>query len=220
MVHVNPSGAQRRFNTTKSLDIPIRCVCAKCNNTWMSDIEATAKPIITAMMRNERTTLHPEDQQAVATWACLKTIIGRLWYVPHDETPFIRRDWVDYLFTNHKPPPNWLVLIGRYDGERPQWAMTHHFPLLRNNETGVLTETAATGNEAVALTLVVGYFAMKVLGLNKSRATFPGYDDLLRMWPQTSPLSLIWPPKNTIRDGVSWQRFEQLFFDTGLTPIP
>jgi hypothetical protein len=211
---------EHRWVTDNPLENRARCVCAGCNNGWMSAVEAAAKPAITAMMRNESCTLGPVTQQAIATWGCLKTIIGRYYYKsPNDPSPGVRQDWRDYLFTNRKPSGNWLVLIGRYDGKRPQWSTVHHFPLLRDNETGEITLASATEHDSLVMTLIVGYFAIKVLGIVKSRANFPGYDFLLRIWPQTSPLHLIWPPPISIRDDATLQRFEQLFVDPAPTPI-
>jgi hypothetical protein len=47
----------------------VRCVCADCNNGWMSELEDEVKPVLTPLLKNHRTTLTRDDQILLATWA-------------------------------------------------------------------------------------------------------------------------------------------------------
>jgi hypothetical protein len=65
---------------TKFFQAPIfsatlKDVCAPCNNGWMSQIEAEAKPHASALLIGEKRTLAPEAQKALAVWAYLKVLL-------------------------------------------------------------------------------------------------------------------------------------------------
>src|SRR5208283_3172946 len=47
------SNSESQTFTRKSVDWKAREVCASCNNTWMSDIEGEAKPILTPLITGE-----------------------------------------------------------------------------------------------------------------------------------------------------------------------
>jgi hypothetical protein len=53
----------------------VRAVCATCNGGWMSKIEANAKPILQDLIYANGTTLDPDAQRKLATWAFLKACV-------------------------------------------------------------------------------------------------------------------------------------------------
>lgn len=58
------------------LDFKAKVVCEKCNNTWMSDIEAKAKPIMAPMIAGEKLVpITPEVARSVANFAFKTAVI-------------------------------------------------------------------------------------------------------------------------------------------------
>jgi hypothetical protein len=75
---VNINEPVRFKRRVKDIRVVVRSVCAKCNNTWMSEIQNKAKPIIEGMLDRTNVTLSLEDARALTTWAvmsvmCLET---------------------------------------------------------------------------------------------------------------------------------------------------
>ena len=58
-----------------SPEVRIKCVCKKCNNGWMSDIEGENKPHMLAMMNDKPTVLEPAQQKLLTRWAILKAMV-------------------------------------------------------------------------------------------------------------------------------------------------
>jgi hypothetical protein len=46
-----------------------KCVCAKCNNEWMSGLQERAKPVVLKLATGRETTLTPHDQELLTSWA-------------------------------------------------------------------------------------------------------------------------------------------------------
>lgn len=56
-------------------EVRIKCVCQKCNNGWMSDIENENKPHMLAMMNDRQVLLTPIQQKLLTRWAILKAMV-------------------------------------------------------------------------------------------------------------------------------------------------
>jgi hypothetical protein len=56
---------------------PLRtgCVCQKCNNGWMSDLENRTKPILERFFLEKEVALAPSEQTTLATWICKSAIV-------------------------------------------------------------------------------------------------------------------------------------------------
>ena len=53
----------------------IKCVCQKCNNGWMNDIDGENKPHMLAMMNDKNEVLTPAQQKLLTRWAILKAMV-------------------------------------------------------------------------------------------------------------------------------------------------
>ena len=62
-------GAKSQRWPTDTPRARIRCVCKRCNNEWMSQIESAAKLTIERRITSEATLLEPEAQIVLARWA-------------------------------------------------------------------------------------------------------------------------------------------------------
>lgn len=59
----------------KNPEVRMKCVCQKCNNGWMSDVESENKPHMLAMMNDKAIVLQPVQQKLLCRWAALKAMV-------------------------------------------------------------------------------------------------------------------------------------------------
>jgi hypothetical protein len=88
-----------------------KCVCADCNNGWMSALERRLEPIMAPLIEGTRTSLDDQQKEDIATWAILKVMVVHHRIVAANQ----RRQ----IMKTQKPPERWAVWIGNY--ERTQW---------------------------------------------------------------------------------------------------
>ena len=50
------------------VELQVKTVCGKCNNGWMSDLEAEAKPILEQMFDDKPISLDQKQQEIIARW--------------------------------------------------------------------------------------------------------------------------------------------------------
>lgn len=105
------NNANRRF--PQNLDLKVKQVCSSCNNGWMSRLERKALEIIPALYTGEKSSISPDDQSLLASWAT-KTAVTVRYLEKQPLVPLRRREW---LFQNHTPPSDTSVWIARYDGD-------------------------------------------------------------------------------------------------------
>jgi hypothetical protein len=69
-LHAGPgSKAREREWHSDSSDLKFKGVCGKCNNGWLSDLEAEASELVGPMVIGEPVVLYGEGRVTVATWA-------------------------------------------------------------------------------------------------------------------------------------------------------
>ena len=54
---------------TEDQEVRVPCVCANCNNTWMSGMETTAMKFLEPMVEGRSITLSRQNQQNLTEWA-------------------------------------------------------------------------------------------------------------------------------------------------------
>jgi len=93
--------------------VKVKGVCKKCNETWMSQIEQDAMPILTPLLKGEQCELDNEKIESLLNWIALKTIVGEL-----DDPRFatISDEERRAFFRDRTMPHNFRVLIGKYVG--------------------------------------------------------------------------------------------------------
>jgi hypothetical protein len=92
----------------------IKCVCATCNNSWMSSIEGNAKDCLTKLVTGEPHILS-DDKSKLASWIALKVLIGE----HNDASKAVLSQTDRSLFLRDKIPPNGLkILIAECDDAR------------------------------------------------------------------------------------------------------
>lgn len=109
--------------SSKPFTTTVRMVCANCNNGWLSQLEATARPVIAPLIRGESRRLPFDDQAVIAAWTCKTALVSLLmssdearlngYGVPPGEYAalYAQRDRM-------QPLPFSQYWIGSYAGER------------------------------------------------------------------------------------------------------
>jgi hypothetical protein len=159
----------------------------------MNDIEQGAKSILTPMITGQRTTLDEKARDVVAAWIGLKAVVARYCHLPVDP---VDRDWLDHLYVNRHPPETWFEWVTGYVGKSPFYYEGRDITLTLPDDP---TSAAATPH-GVLTTLVVGYLAVKVLGIRAGTPSEPGTTHLFRIWPMTNDRFLSWPPEFHVDD--------------------
>lgn len=93
----------------------VKVVCETCNTGWMSKIEARAKPIMVPLLRGEERELHKADQEALAAWAYLKTVIAEHLNPRTATIPELHRRW---LHDHVLPPTGVFVFVAAAELEK------------------------------------------------------------------------------------------------------
>jgi hypothetical protein len=102
---------RRRFLRQPFLSATVKAFCDKCNNGWMAELEAVAKPIIGPMVLDEALDLDADAQWTVANWVAVKGLVAAQ---TNDAARWIPEH--HYRFVHHfrgAPPNTMLVWIGR-----------------------------------------------------------------------------------------------------------
>src|SRR5260370_19324433 len=181
-------------------DWQIKCVCASCNNGWMSQLDAAAAPIMKPLILRRRKRLSAKDCCTIATWSVLKSMV-----VHHRIVRHTRRK---KLKTDRKPPKGWSVWIANY--KRGKWKsewLSRPFTIDSNERYYRRRPGRPTAsNSHVTVQIIKNLFIHVVncpLDDFPFRWTFRKPDgsllsgDVVRIWP-TSDISILWPPKALI----------------------
>ena len=184
-------------------DWQVRCVCARCNNGWMSkDVEQPAIRVMAPLLEGQAVRLWPSDQAKIAAWAVMKYMVadaqdgGRNVTTHHTQR---KRMWHRQL----PPARGWGVWIGLWDRSDPKaalsWASTP-FLALSVKRAGKRAGMRATFYNSDASTQVIGKLFIHVVHspvpnlARKFSFNLPSGGTLYRIWPTTNT-SVIWPPK-------------------------
>jgi hypothetical protein len=159
----------------------------------MSDIEQGARPALRSMILGQGTELDVETQALVAAWIGLKAVVGRYGHAPIDP---VDRDWLEQFYVSHRPPETWYEWTTGYVGQSPFYYEGRDITLSFPDDPA----SSASTPHGVLMALIVGYLAVKVLGIRRGTPSEPGATHLFRIWPITNDGLLTWPPEFHIDD--------------------
>lgn len=140
-------------NTWPAKDVAghkLRAVCRRCNNGWMSALEAAVRPLIEPMIKGYNASLTTDEQITVATWASMKTAVFE--YVWTDE-PILTAADRDVVMTHNRPPASVQVRLAAVG--------SNGYPL---RALGRGYKARSTGDKAICLTLTIGVLVAQVFG--------------------------------------------------------
>lgn len=181
-------GGPKNMWPSEKVAVIARCVCGRCNNGWMNDVEDEASSVFGSLWTGRMAILGPSKIQSIAVWATLKSVLFR--YTSSPVKPVDRR-WLSALYTERAPPrAGCFVWLSGYKGRQPffyEATESFHAQPGRPIVKGFVT-TMAFGNTVVQVLLVhqgeprnldpTG--AVRVWPLPRDAVTWPlgfGYDD-------------------------------------------
>jgi hypothetical protein len=105
------STSRRQAFRQPFLSATVKAFCDECNNGWMSELEAAAKPIVGPMVVDEVTDLDADAQRIVANWITVKGLVAAQTNASDQWIPEHH-----YRFVHHfrgGPPNTMMAWIGR-----------------------------------------------------------------------------------------------------------
>jgi len=172
------------------LRITVECVCMKCNNEWMSGLQARAIPVITRLLDCPTCTLDTHDCKTLALWAVMSTMVLETF---NEAETWRFTDLERCLFHKcEQIPPFTRVWTAKWIASPGPFYESHNQATEKSSDRGTVT-TFAFGNLA--------FQVLKVVPHNPKMssffvATWPGlpWDQImLQVWePQVVPIC--WPP--------------------------
>lgn len=92
----------------------LRIVCKEhCNGGWIRTLEEATSKFLRSLMKGEKFTLLPQQQELLALWICVETIIWEYTHPPSICVPEAHRT---YVYENREPPAGWNIWIGLNKG--------------------------------------------------------------------------------------------------------
>jgi hypothetical protein len=143
----------------------VRAVCAPCNNGWMSELEAAAKPILLPLIEGRGGVLDCSEQRIVATWALLKAcVFGEL----HPQERAVPAVYRERLYAEVAPPGAGLwVSLGTYVGQDVGHYAYQGLRIARSDEDDPEEPTV------YFVTITVGALVVHVVGSLLEELKFP-----------------------------------------------
>lgn len=185
--------------------LKIYCVCGPCNNGWMrQQVDEAAKPILTKLIKGERTLITPDEQKKIAAWAVLKLMVSE--YENGDIT-FHHAQRKRMMRKRLPPEHGCMVWIGHYKrGNWPPHWIRNTFLLLPDERVKGSKDRRATYFNSVVSTQVIGELFIHIVNCPKRDFAAKLYPNeihkglIVPIWPLTGQ-TVPWPPRVTMRDG-------------------
>lgn len=120
-------GEARRYKgrlnqTGDPLSKRLKIVCGECNNGWMSGLQERAHQLVTMLVQDRCEYFGDGDQESLAAWICMTSMVIEFADLATVAVPATAR----VAFANtRRPPPNWLIFVGRYEGVRESSSFWH-----------------------------------------------------------------------------------------------
>jgi hypothetical protein len=173
---------ERRSGRAVTLNI----TCTRCNNGWISIVDANAKGILLALKNGRWGYFTPWQRRVLAAWATRFAMVYE--YVDPDTVAASPQER-EFLRLSRYPPPNWHVFVGYYRGI--EWADTWNHRYMVSEEASKIYVPSAVPNDhkSQSTVFVWGQMILNVVsgrfGLNASDyATTHG---LRIVWPESFP---------------------------------
>jgi hypothetical protein len=199
--------------------VKVKCVCAKCNNEWMSALEVEAKPFLLPLILGKQAELSGAQQLAIATWS-LKTAMvfdctrtTKDWFFSQEERSGLY-DARTGVGLGTPFPPHTFVWLAAYRGQN---TATSSASVLRGIADVGPNRERQVPIEGHVSTIAAGVFVVQVL-TTRLPPTEPNREPILhssgamwdrstvRVWPGVARLAG-WPPA-TVLDDETLQDFE------------
>ncbi|HEY6778860.1 MAG TPA: hypothetical protein VI122_20325 [Thermoleophilaceae bacterium] len=170
--------------------------CKRCNNGWMSDLEARSRPVLEPAIRHEPCTLTERDQAIAAAWAFKTCLVFQA--TQSTAGPIAPPAHFLHIRRNRRPPPQAAIWIGS------------HYRALHDPVNSVYVQRALTleplddkqeedRNSGYLCFLAVGAVSFVVVAhrsRNRAQFTYEGpFDQAIdQLWPNPEQ-TRGWPPR-------------------------
>jgi hypothetical protein len=201
-------------------ELAIKCVCAKCNNGWMSQLQDAGKPIIERLWNEEACDLELGDCRTLSLWAVMTSMV--LQAFGDEETQLYSDLERTLMWKNHIIHPYMFILIANSE------EFTSMISECRSIWSGASrTETRQT--RANAINIAFGRLCIQVLKIVPPGDIVSGSKISLgqdksewahaasKIWPlKGQPVH--WPPANGIHSEDQMNLFIERFRHQGGVP--
>lgn len=195
-VHLHPDrtvdGPHHREMAETFNSATVKAVCGPCNNGFMNEIEAEARPYLSTMIRGNLSVLFAgEAASAVATWAVKTSLMAQL----TGSEPAALAQVYRGLYATGRPTSECMVWAAAIDSE--DWALRTECrlmlyvlegqPVSIDDPPNILSVTIGLG--ALLLHTIID----PVLGNSTWNLTSAFRGALVPLWPDPRPVT--WPPR-------------------------
>jgi hypothetical protein len=209
------------WTTNKPLDIVVKTVCKRCNETWMSDIENSAKIHLIPMLAGTETLLDKDAMTIISKWITLRALVA-VSDAPRNEGA----DQSFHLFYEHKEPmPRWHVFVSTYEGLVPAHLEINRFTHFSFRRFGIPIKVFRPN---ILVNAVIGRLIFKAIlcvypPLVRAplfNINMPRWDvSVVRMFP-SPPKQVTWPTSPVTKDDTILKFYEAGLPDPSLlTPF-
>jgi hypothetical protein len=203
---ISNTGSNTQFTSHTGLGLISRKPCKRCNNSWMSNLEDSAKPVLLPLIRGANSILTPDNRLVIARWF-IKTVIlyeflGGVERGPHR---FFQAEERNALMESLSIPPNTYVFLAHYRGLKH--VTTREMRL-------AFTMKEIDNDRAIPIDGYSATFTIKELALQTFSIRWPkdpaigkvdvrmlnSPDDAVQIWPATGDVA--WPPSVILTDST------------------
>ncbi len=230
VVLIRPKSKLIEFDTLP-FEQKVGVVCHGCNNTWMSQLETDAAPILTPMVSGAAAVmdLTKPMQQTVATWA---TKTAFMFEHLHPANRIVPDREYHRFFATRRPAPEYMVFLARRDSIIDPDTRAANLVTSREQEVNAVGYSPEVTREEIRasmdggakvyrITVALGHLVFVVLGHtfpNPMNMTMtPNGEKILRcVWP-TQERSR-WPTLLPIERIGGFEALHNVFDQSTMTP--
>ena len=182
-----------------AIEAPLVCggSADDCNGGWMSGLDGQVRHLIEPMMLGNPRALAPEEQQTIAAWAAMKSMV--LEYVwGGEQVVVLPQEARTFVFRQQRPPANMQIRIAAVESQGRPVAVFRRVYQLQPRIPG----SASLPGFASCSTFVLGCFVVQTFGASSiipaALPTPHGRTYSVINPPTGSAVS--WPPPEVLND--------------------
>jgi hypothetical protein len=181
----------------------IRCVCASCNNGWMSKIQNDVKPILIPMLSGEEVVLRKKERVSISSWVGMMIMVAE--YLDPDSVSISQADRC-FLLKNKKLPSHWHVWIGHANRQMQPRFSHAVFPLTKGKSGEVIRRRPGDLNTQTSTICVGEHLLIHTISSDIARSLMRRWrppenikGSLVKVWP-VGRSAVKWPPQVRLGD--------------------
>lgn len=183
----------------------LRVVCRNCNSGWMNQLEIAAKPIFTNILEKNAFAIGLEEQDVLAHWIAMKSIVVEHSQINEHITPYHDRE---RLRSNALIPEFLSIFLGRYDGSDGT-SFRKHSAVFSHTEAGPSPPLEGRTKNVQTVSMIIGDLFVFALTARTDFDLLKYFNSsqLTQIWP-IGELSFAWPlaplPQTTLVNIAHW----------------